>query len=35
MAKGARANVDRAVLRVVTAASTPPPILLLGLARLV
>jgi hypothetical protein len=34
-AKGARANVDRTVLRVVTTAAMPPPILLLGRARLV
>jgi hypothetical protein len=33
--KGARANVDRAVLRSFAAAATPPPILLLGQARLV
>jgi hypothetical protein len=26
MVKGARADVDRAVLRVVTAAAMPPPI---------
>jgi hypothetical protein len=34
-AKGARADVDRTVLRTVAAAATPPPILLLGRARLV
>jgi hypothetical protein len=34
-AKGARANVDGTVLRAITAAATPPPILLLGCARLV
>jgi hypothetical protein len=28
--EGARANVDRAVLRDVATAATPPPILLLG-----
>jgi hypothetical protein len=35
MAKGARADVDRAVLHAVAKAATPPPILLLGLARLI
>jgi hypothetical protein len=34
-AKGARADVDRAILRAVATAATPPPILLLGRARLV
>jgi hypothetical protein len=34
-AKGARADVDHTVLRTVAAAATPPPILLLGRARLV
>jgi hypothetical protein len=34
-AKGARADVDRAILRDITAAVTPPPILLLGRTRLV
>jgi hypothetical protein len=35
MAKGARVDVDHIVLRAVAAAATPPPILLLGRARLV
>jgi hypothetical protein len=35
MAKGARADVNRAVLRAVTAAATLPPILLLDRACLV
>jgi hypothetical protein len=35
MAKGARADFDRAVLHAVAKAATPPPILLLGLARLI
>jgi hypothetical protein len=34
-AEGARADVDRAVLRAVTAAETPPPIPVLGRTRLV
>jgi hypothetical protein len=34
-AKGARADVDRAVLHTVAVVATPPPILLLGRARLV
>jgi hypothetical protein len=34
-ANGARADVDRAVIRAVAAAATPPPILLLGRSRLV
>jgi hypothetical protein len=34
-AKGARADVDRSVLRAVATATPPPPILLLGRARLV
>jgi hypothetical protein len=34
-AKGAKADIDRAVLRAVAAAATPPPILLLGRARLI
>jgi hypothetical protein len=34
-AKGATADVDRAVLRAVAAVVLPPPILLLGRARLV
>jgi hypothetical protein len=35
MAKEARVDVDRAVLRAVAAATTPPPILLLDRARLI
>jgi hypothetical protein len=35
MAKGARADVDRAVLRTVIVVAMPPPILLLGCACLV
>jgi hypothetical protein len=35
MAKGARADVDHAILRVVATAATPPLILLLGRARFV
>jgi hypothetical protein len=34
-AKGARADVDRAILRVVATTATPPPILLLSRARLI
>jgi hypothetical protein len=34
MEKGAKADVDHAVIRAVTAAMMPPPILLIGLARL-
>jgi hypothetical protein len=35
MTKGAKADVDRAVLRAIAASATPPPILLIGRARLV
>jgi hypothetical protein len=34
-AKGARADIDRAILRAVVTAATPPLIILLGHARLV
>jgi hypothetical protein len=33
--EGARADIDRAILRAVSAAAMPPPILLLGRAHLI